>query len=287
MQYRHEGSVGGKGLAPHQFSSTLNGITAGRADQLYAVGDSEVKVFDAAGTLLRRWETEFPARSVAVSGEEVWVGEKGQIEIFNQRGELQRTWKDSGRLGLVTAIEVIDACVLVADSLDRCIRRYGREGGFLNNIGKENRMKGFNIPNGSLDFSVDRQSVIHACNPGKHRVERYTLDGELLGHIGRFDGRDPQGFQGCCNPTNVAVADEGNIYVTEKAGPRAKVLDRSGNLVAVIASDVFHPGCKNMDVTVDSLGRVLVADTVRLEIQVFVADNEKVPAETKLGSEEI
>jgi hypothetical protein len=55
---------------------------------------------------------------------------------------------------MVTAVQVVDDYVLIADARDRCIRRYDREGAFLNSIGKDNRMKGFKIPNGALDFSV-------------------------------------------------------------------------------------------------------------------------------------
>ncbi len=132
-------------------------------------------------------------------------------------------------------------------------------------------MKGFLIPNGIVDFGVDAEGIIHAANPGKHRVERYTPDGELLGHIGRFDGLDPAGFSGCCNPTNVAVAGRDRLYVTEKAGPRAKVYDFGGTLLSVIATDVFDPNCKNMDIAVDSRGRVYVADTVKLAVLVFEA----------------
>jgi sugar lactone lactonase YvrE len=269
MQYRHLGKFGGRGSAPHQFAATLHGITVDSKERLYAVGDSEVKVFESSGEFLRSWQTGLPGFSVAVSEQAVYVGQEGQLEIFDLSGKLLDTWQDPSLLGRVTAVQVVGEYLLVADSQDRCIRRFDRQGACLNSIGKENRMKGFNIPNGALDFSVDEHSIIHACNPGKHRVERYSLEGELLGHIGRFDGRDPQGFPGCCNPTNVAVSGQGLIYVTEKAGPRAKVLANSGNLLAVIATDVFDPNCKNMDITVDSGGRVYVADTVRLEINVF------------------
>jgi sugar lactone lactonase YvrE len=168
----------------------------------------------------------------------------------------------------VTAIVPLDDRVLLADATARCLRSYSTEGVHQRDIGHDGRMKGFLIPNGVLDFSVDSEGIIHAANPGKHRVERYTLEGKLLGHIGRFDGRDPAGFSGCCNPTNVTVHGD-QIYVTEKAAPRAKVYDREGGLVAVIASEVFDPLCKNMDLAVDSRGRVFVIDTARLCIRVF------------------
>ncbi len=95
-----------------------------------------------------------------------------------------------------------------------------------------------------------------------------------MGHFGRFDGRDPQGFPGCCNPTNVTVTDQGWVYVTEKAPPRAKVYDAAGELLAVVAADVFDLNCKNMDLAVDSKGRVYIAETVQLHIQVFVLEQQ-------------
>ncbi len=98
-------------------------------------------------------------------------------------------------------------------------------------------------------------------------MERYAPGGELLGHIGRFDGIDPAGFTGCCNPTNVAIRDA--IYTTEKAGPRVKAYDFSGKLLAVIATEPFDANCKNMSIAVDSRGRVYVVDTVKAAIFVF------------------
>ncbi len=137
-----------------------------------------------------------------------------------------------------------------------------------NDIGNDNRTKGLLIPNGVVSFGVDEKGILHVANPGKHRVERYTPQGELLGHFGRFDGHDPEGFTGCCNPTNVAVSGS-RIFVTEKAGPRAKVYDFAGKLVAVIAADVFDSNCKNMSIAAGPRGRVYVADTVKLQIFAF------------------
>jgi len=272
IQYRLVRVIGGKGLAPDKFTTALRGVAADRQRQVYAAGDSEIKVYSESGELKRRWGTSKPGLSVAVAGDgSVYVGEPAQIEIFDGAGKLINTWREAGLLGRVTAIDFADACVLAADAADRAIRRFDRGGKFLNNIGKDNRMRGFLIPNGVVDFSVDAGGIIHAANPGRHRVERYAPDGELLGHFGRFDGIDPAGFPGCCNPTNVAVAGRDRIVVTEKAGPRAKLYDSSGTLLAVVGADVFDPNCKNMDAAADSSGRIYVADTVKLVVNVFEA----------------
>ncbi len=278
MRYRQVQVIGGSGGGPDKFASTLRGLCIDRHDRLYAASDSEVKMFDAGGVLRRRWGTSRPASAVAVADDgTVYAGEPGQIEVFNNAGKVAATWRDEGRLGEVTAIGFFRDSVLAADVRDRSIHRYDRTGALLSHIGKNSRVRGFLVPNGVLDFDVDERGVIHAANPGKHRVERYTCDGELLGHIGRFDGQDPSGFGGCCNPTNVAVGTAGRIYVTEKAGPRAKVLDPDGGLIAVIATSVFDPNCKNMSIAVDSRWRVYVADTVKLAIFVFEPVEEVAP----------
>jgi hypothetical protein len=251
------------------FRSSLRSIAINRQNRLYAAGDSEVKVFDAEGRVRRRWSTAKPPSAVAVAENgSVWAGQAGQMEIFDGAGKLLGTWRDAAA-GEVTAIGFYRDSVLAGDAKDRAILHYDRDRKLINTIGKDNPTRGFLIPNGTLDFHVDARGIIHAANPGKHRVERYTLDGKLLGHIGRFDGLDPEGFQGCCNPTNLAVSPSGWVYVTEKAGPRAKVLDAEGKLVAVIAESVFDAQSKNMPVAVDEHGSVYVADTVKRDIIVF------------------
>ena len=201
----------------------------------------------------------------------MYAGQSGQVEIF-RGAKLAATWADPELLGRVSAIGFVHGDVLLADAKSRCIRRYDASGRFKHSIGQNTRMRGFLIPNGVVDFSVDAAGILHVTNPGKHRVERYTPDDKLLGHIGRFDGLDPAGFSGCCNPTNVTVAGNGWIYTTEKADPRAKVYDSGGNLLAVIAAEVFDANCKNMDIAVDGRGRIYVTDTVRLEILAFEGD---------------
>src|ERR1035441_1976435 len=256
MQYRHVQTIDGKGA--------LRGIAVDGHGQLYAAGDSEIRVLGRS----KRWPTTRPAHAVAVASDgAVYAGEVGQIEIFDGAGKLLHTWRDAKLLGSVTAIGLTHDSVLAGDAADRAIRRFDHNGKFLNNIGKDNSTNGLLIPNGVVDFAVDSHGVIFAANPGKHRVERYTAGGELLGHIGRFDGVDPAGFTGCCNPTNVALRDV--LYTTEKAGPRVKAYDFSGKLLAVIATDLFDANCKNMSIAVDARGRVYVVDTVKSAIFVF------------------
>ncbi len=262
-------------LGEGEFDQALRGLAV--TSSIYAVGDSRVAVFDLAGARLRHWWTEKPGYSIAVipEGEDrlsgsIWVGQAGQVEIFDLEGGRLDVWRDTERLGLVTAIGFTRDGVLAADAVARCIRHYDRGGNFRNNIGDRHRKGGFHIPNGMVDFAVDSRGLVHVANPGMHRVERYTPEGELLGRFGRFDGVDPEGFPGCCNPTNVALGLGGVVAVSEKAPPRAKVYDAEGHLLAVVAEgETFDPAAKNMDLGVDAHGNVYVADTVQRRICVF------------------
>ena len=268
-QWRQARRFCGRGIGADQFSEALRGIAVDGAGTVYAVGDAAVKVFTAEGDLLRRWPTSLPGHSIAVSGDgRIWVGQSGQVEIYDARGSLTGTWRLPD-LGLVTAIAHRDGEVFLADAGVRWIRHLDGEGRLLNNIGDRHRKGGFHIPNGVVDFAIDAQGNLHVANPGMHRVERYRPNGELLGHFGRFDGRDPQGFPGCCNPTNVTLDGAGRIIVSEKAGPRVKMYDPDGTLLGVVADEGFEPEARNMDVQVDAAGRIYVADTVSLSIVVF------------------
>ena len=277
--YRLVRALAGKGSRPAEFAATLHGIAVDRNGAVYAAGDSEVKLFDPAGPLQRRWPTTRPGLCVAVAPDgTVWVGELGQIEIFDPAGKLVNTWRDENLLGRVTAIGFSAGSVFAGDAADRAIRGFDYSGKFRIHIGKDNPTNGLLIPNGVVDFDVDAAGVVFAANPGKHRVERYSAAGELLGRIGRFSGPDPTGFSGCCNPTNVAVVKDRGIFVTEKAGPRAKFYDFSGKLLATIDGDFFDPMCKNMDIAVDGRGRVSVVDTVKLQVLIFEPAQGGLPA---------
>ena len=67
MQYRHLRVISGKGTAPDQFADALRGLAIGPDDRLYAVGDTDVRVFSTQGKLLHRWRTERPGYGVAVA----------------------------------------------------------------------------------------------------------------------------------------------------------------------------------------------------------------------------
>ncbi len=254
---------------PRGFTHAMRGIAV-QNDLLYVVGDQKLLVLRTNSTLARSWPTEHPGNCVAVHPDgRVFVGEEGQIEIFSPDGKRSSVWRDAERLDFVTAIGFAGDAVIVADADGRCLRRYTADGEYVRDIGKGKRLRGFMLPNRYLDFFMEDEKIIRVADPGRHRISRYTIDGERLDHVGHFATKSERGFPGCCNPTNIARTPAGDIVAVQKAPPMVKVFGCDGEFRTAFGGKSFDPNCKNSDAAVDRAGNIYVIDTVRLEIVVF------------------
>jgi len=254
----------------------LSGIALDSRDDIYAVGAHTVRVLAPDGSMLREWATSGPATCIALDGEgNVYVGQQRKVEVFDAEGKPLRAWgtpgREAGELDYVTAIAVYETNVLVADAGNRCIHRFDTTGDFIDDIGARDPaagLPGLICPSPHLDLAVDAGGDILVTNPGLSRVERYGLDGRLLGHWGEAGG-GPEQFSGCCNPTNLALRADGAVVTSEKAVPRVKVYDARGAMLAFLGPQFFTQEAAGLDVAVDSAGRLLVADPGDGGIRVF------------------
>jgi outer membrane protein assembly factor BamB len=271
LRYRKARVLELSGEGPSRFQEEVRGLAIDRADMLYVAGDSKVARFDSLGESKLGFGTNDPAYCVAIAADgTTFVGGPGFVLAWGAGQSCPDSWHDPEKFGLVTAIGFLDDEVIVADVKGKALRRCDRRGHVLADIGREKLLRrGFMLPNRYLDFAVDPNGTILACNPGMHRVQRFSAKGELLGHFGRFDTVNPEGFPGCCNPTNLALTPTGDIVVTEKAPPRVKVYTPAGKLRTAFGTDDFDEDCKNMDIAVDSRGRIYVLDTERLAVVVL------------------
>ena len=255
-----------------KFRKSLQGISVGPGDTIFALGDGEVRELGYDGTVLGTWKV--PEGAVCITAGldgRVYIGRKGRVEFFDRKGNHQGGFDvgDPGRPAAVTSIKPFGRELLVADAVARLIRRYDMNGKQLGTIGAWKKIKGFMLPNGALDMDVDSKGNVAAADAGRHRVTLWDINGSLIGNFGKFGLTSPDDFVGCCNPVNLAFAPDGKIVVSEKVAGRVKVYDRAGKLLAVIGPGHFDPKCAHLHLAVDSKGRILVADPVRLEIKVF------------------
>jgi hypothetical protein len=263
--------IGGK-ASSDPFRVSLSGIGIGAGDRIYALGDDEVRTYDAAGTRTSSWRVIERAACLTVGPDgRVYVGAGDRVEIYDRTGRRVGgfTAGDRERPADVTSIKVFKDDVLVADASARIIRRYDGSGRQRGIIGDQNKTGSFMLPNRSLDIAVDVNGVVRATDSGRHQVTSWALDGSPLGKFGKFGMLAPEDFVGCCNPVNIAVTPDGRIVTGEKMVARVKVFEPDGRLLALIGPEHFHPACTNIFLAVDSNGRIAAADPAAREVKIF------------------
>jgi DNA-binding beta-propeller fold protein YncE len=103
-------------------------------------------------------------------------------------------------------------------------------------------------------------------------VQKFSPEGEFLAMWGYFgQGEAPQAFWG---PRDVAVDQQGRVYVTDTGNKRVVVFDENGSSLTEFGGAGFTPGLfdEPVGVVVDDTGRIYVADTWNQRVQTFVDD---------------
>ncbi|MBN2181212.1 MAG: hypothetical protein JW715_04800 [Sedimentisphaerales bacterium] len=281
---------------------TTHAVAVDTGGSIYVAGDNAVRVFDGGGNLQNEIALSEAPMALAVVTEEagenapdglkIYVAMKDHVEAYNGRGKSLARWQSPGDNAVLTDIAVSKDNVFVADAGNRIVWRYDTKGTMLNRIGEKDadrNIAGFVIPSPYFDLAVGRDGLLRVVNPGVHRIEAYTFEGDLEFSWGEFSS-DVKGFCGCCNPVNFAILPGGDpagaddSFVTcEKGLTRVKIYGPEGDFVGVVAGpEQLVEGGKveicstpeecqlgGFDVAVDKAGRVIVLDTIRNIVRIF------------------
>ena len=263
-------------------------IAFGPDGRLYLAAGNYVSVLDDTGALVSEIALSGPARCAAVAKDgSVYVSLRDHVEVFDTRGQRRAVWDAPGKRTWFSGLAVGENDVYAADAGSRVLVRYDRSGKLAGRIGEKNparHIPGFVIPSPYFDVEVHRDGLLRVTNPGRHRVEAYTVEGDLELSWGRASAAI-DGFCGCCNPVNLAVLPAGGIVTCEKGLPRVKVYSVDGRFESVVAGteafpenaragaskDVSDGVANGLDAAVDARGRVYILDMMTAEIRIMTA----------------
>jgi hypothetical protein len=259
-------------------------IAVGADNRIYLCADNFVSVLTGEGQTLLEIALPDAARCVAADKDgTVFAATRDHVEVFDAHGARRAKWEPIGKKSWLTGLAVTENDVFAADSGARVILRYDRSGKLLREIGHKNadaNVPGFVLPSPYLDVKVHPDGLLRVNNPGRHRVEAYTFEGDLEGFWGKASAA-VEGFCGCCNPIAISVLPDGRIVTGEKGFPRVKVYSSSGEFESVVAgTEAFPENAKEcaepndctrggLDVAVDLRGRIYIIDYVAGDLRVM------------------
>lgn len=273
------------------------GLAVGPDGKVYVVGDSDLKILGARpGDMISTQFTGQPRCLAMGADHNLYVGMRDHIQVMSPtRGELKAKWKALGPRAVLTSIAVTDENIFAADAGNRVVLRFDKSGKLLGRIGQKDARRnvpGFVVPSPYFDLAVAADGVLRVVNPGRHRIEGYTAEGDFeLKPWGTY-GMDIDKFCGCCNPVNFAMLPDGGFVTAEKGLTRVKIYDADGRFVGVVAGpqqfsrhdeicagkSASSKGCDSggLDVAVDREGRILVLDPYTSEVRVFIRKKTRV-----------
>jgi hypothetical protein len=266
--------------APH---TEAKRITIGPNDTLYVCSGNYLTALDSSGASKLAIAASEPTRCCAVAKDgTIYLGLRDHIEIFDSKGQRKAVWESPGKKPWLTGIAVAENDVFVADAGNRVILRYDKSGKLLRRLGekdKDRNIPGFTIPSPFFDVELSRDGLLRVNNPGRHRMELYTTDGDFEVSWG-VTAMGITGFCGCCNPINFALLPDGKYVTCEKGLPRVKIYSATGEFESVVAGvESFSENARacdpsdctagGLDVAVNSQCHIYILDLVTGDIRVM------------------
>jgi hypothetical protein len=254
--------------------------------RMYIAGDRAIRVLSNTGSPERLIELAGEPQCLAVSEDgRLYIGLRDHVEVVNAQGRPVASWASPGAGTVLTSMAKSQDDVFAADAGRRVVLHYNSAGTLIKRIGEKDPDKntpGFVIPSPHFDLAVSRDGLLRVVNPGRHRLEAYTFDGDFeFGWGERSVGIE--GFCGCCNPVSFALLPNGGFVTAEKGLVRVKVYNSDGGFAGVVAGPAqlakgqrlricdTPEECQGsaLDVAAGADGRVYILDPADNVVRIF------------------
>ena len=272
--------------------------------------DHEV-IWEDRGLTFAGGQSPWP-NSVDIDSEEsVFISDDytGRISVYDRDGNYQGTWgtkgSGDGELNSPSGLAFnAEDNLLIVDSLNSRIQKFTREGKLLDKWGSYGSGEGqFNMPWG---MSIDRDGYVYVADWKNDRVQKFAPDGEYITTFGSPGSGDGDLYR----PTDVAIDDQGDVYVADWGNLRLNIYQADGTFITSFIGDAdtlspwaqgvvdanpdYRKARKRTDMTpeqrfqrpvavnVDDEGRIMVSETQRARIQIYIKEKDFIDAQFNL-----
>jgi hypothetical protein len=259
---------------------------AAAGNQVWVAGDRAAKLFNLDGRLEKQISLDRPPHCLRVIEEELFVGLGNFFEVYDPDGKQIVRSPRLGENSFLPAIAVHENSVYLADAGSREVLVCDRSSGkVIDRFGKrddERGNPGFAVPSPYFDLALAPDGRLRIVNPGRLRVETYSLDGRFESSWGE-PGMRIDRFCGCCNPVYFALTPNGGFVTSEKGLARINLYKADGTFEGAVAGPELLVEDKEMakracvdcsvgagfDVAFGGQGRVLALDPFRKTVRTF------------------
>lgn len=264
----------------------VKSVAASPLGFILVAGNRAIRIFNPSGSQQREIPLDRPPHCLhATDSGDILVGFADHFEIFDCHGQAQLRSPRMGPPTFFTSITTNSQAVFLADAGNRevvvcelpsarLIQRFGKKG-------QPPGAPGFVVPSPYFDLAIHHEQLFIA-NPGRLRVEQYSLDGQFQGSWGE-PGMAINRFCGCCNPVFISFTKTGDLITTEKGLARANLYSASGTFKGAIAGPsqlvddkrLARRACEDcrlggaFDAASDDSGRIFILDPFRKTVRVF------------------
>ncbi|MDR3181320.1 MAG: hypothetical protein LBT89_00110 [Planctomycetaceae bacterium] len=209
-------------------------------------------VFDYNGQTVKRFPLPQKPEAVTFCNEKFAVAFADGIGIYNADGKHEKTLQTSMPQTDIRSLVFTDDAVFAADTAARRIYKFDSAGTLVKTFGEAyagaekdgstaeqggEHFTGFTVYQSPLTMTLSpKTGLLHITNPGRHRIETFTQDGQYEAALSwGYASGDLGGFAGCCNPVAVASLADGRTITAEKGVSRVKIYRTNRLLDCVVA----------------------------------------------------
>ncbi len=200
----------------------------------------------------------------------------GIFDLANSRSKLVRP---TGAGALAKPINITidtDGTRYITDTDREQVLVFGADDRFLREIGEPGQFRPVDVA-----IAGPRMYVTDIMNHQIHVLDKAS--GETIGTFGEAGSEPGQLF----HPTNLAIGNDGTIYVTDTSNFRLQQFDADGNFIRAIGTQGSRPGTfsRPKGIALDHEGHIYVVDAAFQNIQVLDADGGALMAFGEPGAE--